>query len=70
MWVGLGVVVGFGMIGKIVGCVDYKVLDYVFIDVWGVGYIVYCFECMMVELLFVGEVVVFYMEFLVCEDVL
>lgn len=58
------------MIGCIVGIILYWVQDYVLIDVCGVGYIVYVSECIVVGLFFVGQVMVFYIELLVCEDLL
>lgn len=58
------------MIGKIAGWLEYCSIDYVLIDVCGVGYLVYVFDCVMASLLRNGEVVVLYTDLLVREDLL
>lgn len=66
----LGIDEGRWMIGKVFGILEYKVVDYVLIDVCGIGYVVYLLDWVMLLMFYVGEVVVFYIDFLVCEDLM
>lgn len=58
------------MIGKFKGMIDSYGDDYVILDVYGVGYQVYCLFWIFQVLLWVGEVVVLFIEIMVWEDMI